>query len=96
MQKEFILEELRADLPKLKKDFGVKSIGLFGSYANNTENQESDLDFFVDLNPPYANNYFGLLFFLEQKFGTKVDLVKRGKHLRDKFLKQVESEIVYV
>ncbi len=95
MQQEFIISELRADLPRLQKDFGVNRIGLFGSYAKNIEDSDSDLDFLVDLRPPYAQHYFKLLSFLEQKFGTKVDLLRRGKHLREKFLKLVESEIVY-
>ncbi len=95
MQQEFIISELRAELPKLQRDYGVNSIGLFGSHAKKIENTESDLDFLVDLKPPYAKHYFKLLLFLEQKFGTKVDLVRRGKHLQEQFLKQVESEIVY-
>ena len=95
MHKEHIISELRSELPKLKKDFGVRSIGLFGSYANHNQNDDSDVDFMVELSPPYADNYFRLLSFLEQKFSVKVDLVTRGKHLRDRFVKQVESEIIY-
>jgi len=95
MQRELIIQELRTELPKLQKEFGVKSIGLFGSYARKDETEESDLDFLVEITPPLTKNYFGLLSFLEQKFSTKVDLVTTGKHLSERFLKQVESEIIY-
>ncbi len=96
MQRESILQELRADSPKLQKEFGVKSIGLFGSYARKDEPEESDLDFLVEITPPLVKNYFGLLSFLEEKFITKVDLVTKGEYLSERFLKHVESEIGYV
>ncbi len=95
MNHENIITQIRSDLPKLKNDFGVNKIGLFGSYARKKEKIESDLDFLVDLNPPYAKNYFDLLFFLENKFGKKVDLVRRGKHLRQQFIQHIEKEIIY-
>ncbi len=95
MTKEEILTQIRADLSTLKNEFGVNTIGLFGSYARKHQSIESDLDFLVDLNPPYAKHYFDLLFFLEQKFDKKVDLVRRGEHLTAKFLSHVENEIIY-
>lgn len=95
MTQEYILTEIRADLQILKENFGVNRIGLFGSYAKGQNRSESDIDFLVDLNPPYAKRYFNLLFFLERKFEKKIDLVRRGKHLSAKFMSHVESEIVY-
>jgi len=95
MTKEEILTQIRADMPTLKNHFGVNNIGLFGSYAKRNQSIESDLDFLVDLNPPYAKHYFDLLFFLEKKFEKKVDLVRRGEHLTAKFLSHIENEIVY-
>ncbi len=95
MTPEEIISQIRVQLPELKSRFGVERIGLFGSYANKKEGINSDLDFLVDLNPPYAKNYFDLLFFLEKTFGKKIDLVRRGKHLRDKFLLHVENEVIY-
>jgi predicted nucleotidyltransferase len=95
MTQEEILTKIRADLPTLKNNFGVNNIGLFGSYARKNASIESDLDFLVDLNPPYAKHYFGLLFFLEKQFDKKIDLVRRGKHLTAKFLSHIENEIIY-
>lgn len=95
MTREQILTQIRADFSTLKREFGVKQIGLFGSYARKNQSIESDLDFLVDLNPPYAKHYFDLLFFLEKKFNKKVDLVRRGEHLTTKFLSHVEKEIIY-
>jgi predicted nucleotidyltransferase len=95
MTKEFIITSLREELPYIKNKFGVQSIGLFGSYSKNTNIENSDLDFFVEVDQPIAKNYFGLLDFLEKKFNSKIDLIRKGSHLRDKFLKTVEKEIIY-
>jgi len=72
MTQEYILTEIRADLPILKENFGVNRIGLFGSYAKGQNSIESDVDLLVGLNPPYAKHYFNLLFFLKRKFEKKL------------------------
>ncbi len=96
MTQQDILTEIKAELPTLKESFGVNRIGLFGSYAKGKDTIESDVDILVELKPPYAKHYFDLLFFLEEKLGKKVDLVRRGQHLRLKFIKNIEEEIIYV
>jgi hypothetical protein len=95
MQKEEIIKALRSDLPLLQAEFGVRSIGLFGSYANGSNGVDSDLDFLVELSAPLATNYFGLWAFLEKRFHRKIDLVRLGDHLRESFLRHIQSEIVY-
>lgn len=95
MTQQDILTEIRADLPISKENLGVSRIGLFGSYAKGQNRLESDVDFLVALNPPYAKHYFNLLFFLVRKFEKKIDLIRRGKHLSTKFIRHVENEIVY-
>jgi predicted nucleotidyltransferase len=95
MQKEEIIAALRADLPLLQKEYGVRSIGLFGSYAIGTNGADSDLDFLVELSAPLAKNYFGLWAFLEKRFQSKIDLVRKGDHLREPFLRHIQSEIMY-
>lgn len=95
MHKDEIINVLRSDLPELKKRYGVQSIGLFGSYAVGRNTPESDLDFLVELSAPLSKNYFGLWAFLENRFRKKVDLVRKGDHLREKFLHHIETEIIY-
>lgn len=95
MQKEIVLERLRNELPVIREKFGVKSIGLFGSYSKDLQNEESDIDFYVDVHPPLSNNFFGLWNYLENQFNKKVDLTRKGSHLREKFIKTIEKEIIY-
>lgn len=59
------------------KKFGVKSIGLFGSYATNNQKLESDIDLLVDFKKGKKtfDNYMDLKFYLENLFDCNIDLV---------------------
>lgn len=95
MTRDDILKVLREDKIFLEKNFGLRSIGLFGSYSKDNQNENSDLDFFVDINEPLVKNYFSLWSYLEKRFNKKIDLVRRGDHLKEKFIRTVEKEIIY-
>lgn len=55
--------------------YGVRKIGLFGSFAKKKQRNGSDLDFLVVLENPTFDNYMELKFTLEKMFHKKVDLV---------------------
>lgn len=57
------------------RSYGVKRLGLFGSFARNRGTDESDLDFVVELEIKSFDTYMGLKFFLEELFHSPVDLV---------------------
>ncbi len=95
MNKEIIIEMIRSDFQNLKRDFGVQSIGLFGSFSTGLQKEESDIDFLVKINAPYAKNFFGLWDYLERKFNRKIDLTREGTHLRENFINTINKEIVY-
>ncbi len=95
MKPQEIISKLKAEMPLLKNKYGVEEIGLFGSYARNEMKAGSDLDFLVKLNKPTFLNLAGLLNFLEQLFQTKVDITTKHAHLSTRFLKAIESEIIY-
>ena len=57
------------------KNFGVRRLGLFGSYARGEGTDSSDLDFLVDLEHHTFDSYMDLKAFLEDLFGAEVDLV---------------------
>ena len=76
------------------KAFGVRRIGLFGSYARRTPRPRSDVDILVQLddNSVTFDNYMGLLFYLEELFERRVDLVMVQDikpHFRDAILQEV-------
>jgi uncharacterized protein len=65
------LEENRETI----RGFGVRRLGIFGSYARDEQTEASDMDFLVDFDDATLDNYFDLKFFLEDLFGRPVDLV---------------------
>ena len=95
MQKEDVLKSLREEMPEIKERFSVKSIGLFGSYAKDMQNEQSDIDLLVDVAAPLSSNFFGLWNHLENYFNKKIDLTRKGPHLREKFIQTIEKEIIY-
>ncbi len=74
MNKEEILQSLNENSDTIK-GFGVRKLGLFGSYARGNEKEASDIDFLVEFEKKTFDNYMDLKIFLERLFGCKVDLV---------------------
>ena len=91
LTKNEILEKLKELKPVLSAEFSVKKIGLFGSYSENEQNEESDIDILVEFDKPIGWKFFTLEKYLEDIFKRKVDLVTRKalkKQLKDRILNQ--------
>lgn len=74
---------------------GVIKLGLFGSFVKGKQHAKSDIDFLVSFdNKDFGEQYFKLLFYLEDLFKRKIDLIPE-KNLR-KELKYVKKEAEYV
>ena len=77
------------------KSFGVRELGVFGSFARNEQTSNSDVDVLVDLERKTFDAYMDLLFFLEGLFGRKVDLVMK-ETIKPIIKNRILSETVYV
>jgi predicted nucleotidyltransferase len=75
-----ILTKLEQNKTIIKK-YGVKRIGLFGSYLRNEQKSTSDIDILVEFEKGKItfDNYMDLKFYLEDLFKSKVDLVMQEK-----------------
>lgn len=79
------------------KSYGVKKLGLFGSFAKNTGiNETSDVDFLVEFEEGKKSydNFMDLSFYLEEILGRNVELVtpqSLSKYLGPHILRQVEN-----
>ncbi|RLI73953.1 nucleotidyltransferase [Archaeoglobales archaeon] len=71
-----ILEKIEENKEKIKR-YGVKRIGLFGSYVRGEQRAKSDIDILVEFveGKKTFDNYMDLKFFLEDLFKCKIDLV---------------------
>ena len=92
---ENIAQELRDFWPAIQKH-GVTSMWIFGSHARGDSHPGSDLDLLVDFaSPPGFDNFMGLKIDLENRLGTKVDLLSRSA-CRPRFLKAIQPELLHV
>ncbi len=73
---EIILQKIERNMGKIR-GYGVKNLGVFGSYVRNEQNTNSDIDFLVEFETGKKNfdNYMDLKLFLEELFEDKIDLV---------------------
>lgn len=91
-----IIERLKTIKPKLREDFGVDTIGVFGSVLRNDFKEDSsDIDIIVDFYKTVGIEFIDLGIFLETVLKRKVDLVSR-RGVRSKYYKEIKDEIYYV
>ena len=94
---EEINEILRKHKKELRERFGVKEIGIFGSYVRNEQTESSDVDILVEFERPIGWEIVDLKEYLEKILGIKVDLVSKGGIVRRPLLwKYVKEEVIYV
>ncbi len=87
---------LRDILPELKQSHGVKSLGIFGSYARGDQEDRSDLDLLVEFDrAPKIFEFVRLQRRLAAELGVNVDLVMRSA-LKPNIGKQILKELVPV
>lgn len=93
--KDDILHTLRTHQEDLRQ-FGVKRLGLFGSFVRNEAGPDSDIDLLVEFEPGQATfrHFMDLCFFMESLFeGRRVDVVSKGglsPFIGPRILKEVE------
>lgn len=96
MNRTRALELLAQSKPVLADRYGVTDLALFGSTVRQAARSDSDLDILVAFDgPATSERYFGVLFYLEDLFGCKVDLVSE-KGLRPELRPFIEKEAVHV
>jgi len=96
LNKEDILSLLSSLKPKLEREFGLLSIGVFGSYSKNLQNSKSDIDILVDLKKEFKtfNNFMNIKFLLEEQTGKHIDLATQ-KALRSELKNEILKEVIY-
>jgi predicted nucleotidyltransferase len=98
-ESEDVKEILRRELPKLKAEFGVKRIGLFGSFSSGKQKQASDVDLLIEFEKPIGFKFMIMAEYLEKRLGRKVDILTPAgvNSIRIKpIAKSILSTVVYV
>ena len=93
------LTEIKATLAERKAllfdKYSIQSLAIFGSFARNEQNDDSDLDLVVEFNGKIGSDFILLADELESYLGFKVDLVSR-KGIKDRYFQSIKSDLIYV
>ncbi len=78
--------------PLLEERYGVKRIGIFGSFGRDEATAESDVDILVEFSRPVGWEFIDVKEYLEEILGINVDLVTTGAlkpQIKDRILREV-------
>ncbi len=90
------IEILKRLKPELQKQYGVSSLGIFGSFVRGKQKRKSDLDILVDFERvPTLFGFIRLERFLSSELNIKVDLVMKSA-LKPTIGKYILNEVVHV
>lgn len=91
-----VISTLKEHEKLIRQKFGVKKIGIFGSFARGEEKEDSDLDVLVvfEEGQKTFDNYMDLKFYLEDLFGREIDLVTE-RALKPQLKTIIMKEVVY-
>jgi len=86
---------LRQHLPALREHYGVRFMGVFGSYVRGEQRRGSDLDLLVEFDdrPLTLLQFIALEHYLSDLLDVKVDLVERNT-LKPTIGRHILAEVV--
>ena len=87
---------LRANRPRLATDYGVKKLGLFGSFVKVTATATSDVDILVEFEKPLGLKFVEFAEELERLLHARIDILTpeglkgiRVRHVADDIAKSI-------
>ncbi|HLC14907.1 MAG TPA: nucleotidyltransferase domain-containing protein [Thermodesulfovibrionia bacterium] len=99
LNKERIIEILKEKYPYLVSEYGVKKIGLFGSYAQERQTEKSDIDIIAEFDKPIGLKFIEFTEYLEEILGKKTDVLTpegiKGIIIK-RIADDIEKNIIYV
>ena len=92
--KSSILKLLKTNSEHMRDRFTVQRIGLFGSHVRDEALPDSDIDLLVEFETPTFDHYMDLKFFLEDLFGTEVELVMADT-VKPRLKPYISQQVIY-
>ena len=93
---EEIVETIKDLKEEIEKRYKAEIIGVFGSFARGEQKETSDVDILVDFQKDATLiDFTGLSIFLEEKLGTRVDIVPKNS-VREELKEKINQEVVKI
>jgi predicted nucleotidyltransferase len=93
--KEEIIDTLAKEKSELQKQFKVRRLALFGSYARGDQQPDSDVDILVEVDPSIGLEFVTLADRIEKSLGVCVDLVS-SRAVNAEAMEYIKPELIYV
>jgi hypothetical protein len=93
--REEVLKILAEAKPELQKEFKVRRIGLFGSYARMEQRPDSDVDVLVEVDPSVGLKFVTLAEKIEEHLGLRTEVVS-SRALNPRHRKLIKKDLIYV
>jgi predicted nucleotidyltransferase len=90
-----VIRKLQEIKPILQKEWAVKTVGLFGSFANESNTVSSDIDILVEFSSPVGWRFFALETYLEKELSHKIDLVTKNA-LKEQIKPLILNQVQYI
>jgi len=90
-----ILGLLQRARPELSRRFGVRRLGLFGSYARGEQAEDSDVDIVVEVDPSIGLKFIDLADAIEELLGVRAEVISR-RAIKPRNWEVVEKELIDV
>ena len=87
------IEEIKKTVAEIAPQYNLKKVTLFGSRANGTAKEDSDVDLLVEFDTESVSLFTlaGLMIDLEEIFGVSVDVIHGPK--KDSWMIEIDREI---
>ncbi len=90
------VETLRSHKETLQREYGVRSIGVFGSAARGEAAAGSDVDLLVHFEAENFKNFMSFCIYVEKLLGRRVDVIPESSRLSAQFLNAIKGDLIHV
>ena len=96
MERNEIIKTLRGFVEMNRDRYEIIRIGVFGSAARDSMDEQSDIDVVVEIGKPDLFYLIGIKQDLEEKFHMPVDIVRYRDKMNAFLKKRIDKEAIYV
>ncbi len=90
-----IKNKLKILKPILQAKYPLEAIAVFGSYARNEQNEQSDIDIMVALNDKIGIEFIAMANEIEDYLGIETDVISR-KGIKPRYFEFIKQDLIYV
>jgi predicted nucleotidyltransferase len=95
LNKETILQKLRAVKPGLQEKYNLTELALFGSYARDEQTEKSDIEIMVDYNPKTYKGFLYTIDEIEKLFpGIEIQAAIKGG-IKPQYFEVLKPDLIY-